>query len=85
MAEPLRGSPLDDRERFVLRGMSFGLTSKEIGRLMYLSLDSVTQCATRMFRKLGAKNRPHAVRLGFQRGILNADDTAPTAGQRDAR
>jgi DNA-binding NarL/FixJ family response regulator len=62
--------PLTDRERLVLHGMSHGRSNQEIGRLLLLSEDTVKSHGRRLFRKLGAADRAHAVALGFRQGLL---------------
>jgi DNA-binding NarL/FixJ family response regulator len=61
---------LTDREREVLTGMSRGRSNAEIGRELYLSEDTVKTHARRLFRKLGASDRAHAVALGFRSGLV---------------
>ncbi|MGL4173206.1 MAG: response regulator transcription factor [Actinomycetota bacterium] len=61
---------LTDRELQVLNGMSRGQSNAEIGRELYLSEDTVKTHARRLFRKIGAIDRAHAVTIGFRWGIL---------------
>ena len=61
---------LTSREIQVLVGMSNGLDNGEIGRAMFLSEDTIKSHARHLFRKLGARNRAHAVRLAFDAGVL---------------
>ena len=49
-------------------GMSRGRSNSEIGRELYLSEDTVKTHARRLFRKLGAADRAHAVAVGFRWG-----------------
>lgn len=81
--------PLTDRELSVLQGMSAGHSNGQIGRTLYLSEDTIKTHARRLFRKLGARDRAHAVHLGHLAGILTgapvprvpaaaAEDVAPT-------
>lgn len=66
------GTPpaLTEREMQVLDGMSRGRSNAEIGRELYLSEDTVKTHARRLFRKLGAADRAHAVALGFRWGLV---------------
>lgn len=64
---------LSTRELQVLTGMAHGRSNGTIGRALYLSEDTVKTHARRMFRKLGAVDRAHAVALGYQRGVLPLD------------
>jgi DNA-binding NarL/FixJ family response regulator len=61
-----------DRELQVLRGMSYGLTNGQIGTRLYLCYGTVNTYGQRLFRRIGANDRAHAVRLGFEHGWLTA-------------
>jgi DNA-binding NarL/FixJ family response regulator len=61
---------LTEREQQVLDRMSRGASNPEIGRELYLSEDTVKSHARRLFRKIGARDRGHAVRIGFELGLL---------------
>lgn len=61
---------LTERETQVLRGMSLGLSNPEIGAQLYLSTETVKTHARRLFAKLGALDRSHAVACGFRLGVL---------------
>jgi len=69
---PDAGGPpaLTERELQVLTGMSRGRSNAEIGRELYLSEDTVKTHARRLFRKMGAADRAHAVAVGFRWGLL---------------
>lgn len=62
--------PLTDRERQVLEGMSRGRSNAQIGSELFLSEDTIKTHARRLFRKLGAADRAHAVAEGFRHRIL---------------
>ncbi|MGH3326503.1 MAG: response regulator [Carbonactinosporaceae bacterium] len=66
------GNPpaLTAREIQVLEGMSHGRSNAEIGRELFLSEDTVKTHARRLFKKLGASDRAHAVALGFRWGLV---------------
>lgn len=64
-------SGLTQRELQVLEGMSQGKSNAEIGRDLYVSEDTVKTHARRMFRKLGARDRAHAVAEAFRGGIVH--------------
>lgn len=70
---PHFGADITDRELDVLKGMSYGLGNAQIGRNLFLSEDTVKTHARRLFRKLGAVDRAHAVRLGMETGWLSPD------------
>jgi DNA-binding NarL/FixJ family response regulator len=69
-AEPRRPL-LTERELQVLRGMADGKSNAEIGRELYVSEDTVKTHARRLFRKLGARDRAHAVAAGFRAGLVS--------------
>lgn len=62
---------LTERELQVLHGMADGKSNAEIGRDLYVSEDTVKTHARRLFRKLGARDRAHAVASGFRAGLLS--------------
>lgn len=74
--EPGLGAPaarrvvLTERELQVLRGMADGKSNAEIGRELFVSEDTVKTHARRLFRKLGARDRAHAVAAGFRAGLV---------------
>jgi DNA-binding NarL/FixJ family response regulator len=68
-AAPRRGA-LTERELQVLRGMADGKSNAEIGRELFVSEDTVKTHARRLFRKLGARDRAHAVAAGFRSGLV---------------
>ncbi len=74
-APPNRGAgrrmTLTERELQVLRGMADGKSNAEIGRDLYVSEDTVKTHARRLFRKLGARDRAHAVASGFRAGLVS--------------
>ena len=61
---------LSAREMQVLTGMSQGKSNAQIGRELYLSEDTIKTHARRLFRKLGARDRAHAVAAGFRAGLV---------------
>jgi DNA-binding NarL/FixJ family response regulator len=54
----------------VLRGMADGKSNAEIGRELFVSEDTVKTHARRLFRKLGARDRAHAVAAAFRAGLV---------------
>lgn len=61
---------LTERETQVLRGMADGKSNAEIGREIFVSEDTVKTHARRLFRKLGVRDRAHAVAAGFRAGLV---------------
>jgi DNA-binding NarL/FixJ family response regulator len=68
---PRRRVELTERELQVLRGMSDGKSNAEIGRELFVSEDTVKTHARRLFRKLGARDRAHAVASAFRAGLVS--------------
>jgi DNA-binding NarL/FixJ family response regulator len=62
---------LTERELQVLRRMADGKSNAEIGRELYVSEDTVKTHARRLFRKLGARDRAHAVAAAFRQGLVS--------------
>ena len=67
---PAAIADLTPRELEVLRLITRGLSNAEIGRELFLSEDTVKTHARRLFKKLGASDRAHAVALGFRWGLV---------------
>jgi DNA-binding NarL/FixJ family response regulator len=61
---------LTERELQVLREMSMGRSNAEIGKTLFLSEDTIKTHARKLFRKLGARDRAHAVALGLRHSLL---------------
>lgn len=78
ISSPRSGRPatpsgqLSPRESEVLIGIADGLENAEIAEKLYLSHETVKTHASSVFRKLGARNRAHAVMLGVRCGVLGA-------------
>ena len=62
--------PLSDREREVLNFASSMLSTEEIARAMYLSVNTVKTHFKSIFRKLGATRRGEAVRRAKKLGLI---------------
>jgi len=69
--EGVRRLALTERELQVLRGMADGKSNAEIGRELFVSEDTVKTHARRLFRKLGARDRAHAVAAAFRAGLVH--------------
>lgn len=61
---------LSEREMQALVGMASGKSNREIGRELFISEDTVKTHARRLFRKLGARDRAHAVATGLRLGLI---------------
>ncbi|MCP3805402.1 helix-turn-helix transcriptional regulator [Allokutzneria sp. A3M-2-11 16] len=67
---PPAGTPLTHRERQVLRQAANGLTDEAIARHLGLSFSTIKTHLRRIYSKLDAQGRTHAVALAYERGIL---------------
>ncbi|GIG69285.1 DNA-binding NarL/FixJ family response regulator [Phytomonospora endophytica] len=65
-----RGRTLTERELQTLTGMAEGKTNAAIGRELSLAEETIKTHAVRLFRKIGARDRAHAVAIGFRDGLL---------------
>lgn len=70
---------LSRRESQVLALIAQGLGDGEIGRELFLSVNTVKSHVRRVLSKLGAGDRTHAVAVAFERGLL------PTSADRVLR
>ncbi len=59
------------REAEILTLMSDGYTSKEIGRILFLSNLTVDKHKSNLLAKFNARNSAHLVVKAWKRGILN--------------
>jgi DNA-binding NarL/FixJ family response regulator len=64
---------LTKREFQVLVGITQGKSNSQIGRDLYLSLDTIKTHVRRLFRKLGVHDRAQAVHIAHLRGLLGGD------------
>ena len=70
-----RTSSLSPREREVMHLMAEGLTAERIGSRIDVSVETVRTHVRNAIRKLGARNRVHAIALALERGeIALAED-----------
>lgn len=67
---------LSGRELEVLAGVAHGRTNDAIGRLLFISVDTVKDHVSSVMRKLGAVSRVQAVTIGFVRGLLPLPELA---------
>ncbi|MFA4928448.1 MAG: PAS domain-containing protein [Patulibacter sp.] len=68
---PARTPTLSEREREVVTLVSSGMTGAEIAEQLYLAPATVERHVANALRKLGAKNRPHAIALAIRSGELH--------------
>jgi DNA-binding NarL/FixJ family response regulator len=68
------GPSLTQREGEVFRLMAAGLTNDGIAAELNFGVDAAKIHARHIFGKLKAKNRTHAVSIGFTTGLLDRED-----------
>jgi two-component system nitrate/nitrite response regulator NarL len=56
----------------VLRLLAEGRTNAQIGARLGITSNTVKSRLTALYRALGARDRAHAVALGYRRGLLDA-------------
>ena len=64
---------LSPREIEVLTWVARGKSAREIGRLLAISKRTADEHAGAAVRKLGARNRTHAVAIALSRGLIGLD------------
>ncbi|MFC7305514.1 response regulator [Streptomyces monticola] len=69
--------PLTGREVDVLNAVADGLTNAEIGRRLVIAEATVKTHLLRLFAKLDAKDRTHAVVIALERGLLQRSTEGP--------
>ena len=62
-------------ELAVLRGLATGLSRREIGAQLYISLNTVKSHTRELYRKLGATSRAEAVARAEALGLLDPTET----------
>ena len=62
---------LSARETAVLTLMASGWSNGEVGARLLISEETVKTHVRHVLAKLRARNRAHAVALGFRRGLIN--------------
>lgn len=65
---------LSEREWGILRNLADGMQNEEIGDELGISRMTVMTHIKRILAKLGARNRTHAVAIGFRTGLLEVDE-----------
>lgn len=71
---------LTGRQVEILRLIACGLSNLEIGQRLFIAEDTVKTILRLMFKQLGARNRAHAVAIGFRHGVIRPQDI--TGGER---
>jgi DNA-binding NarL/FixJ family response regulator len=65
---------LTDRETAILAAAASGLTTKAIGKELWVSEHTVKFHLTNIYRKLGVANRSGAIRWAFEHGLVGERD-----------
>jgi DNA-binding NarL/FixJ family response regulator len=65
------GVALSARQQEILQLIAEGATNEEIALRLYLSPHTVKQHTSALYRKLGARNRTHAVQTARSRGLIS--------------
>jgi two-component system nitrate/nitrite response regulator NarL len=71
---------LTERERDVLMGVARGLTNKQIGTELFMSVHTVKLHVQNILKKTGLPNRTEAAVLAVREGLLD-DDPTPTLSE----
>lgn len=66
---------LTPKEIVILRLLAEGCASREIGTRLFISYETVRTHVAQLRLKLGARNRAHAVSLGYIQGLLTTTST----------
>jgi DNA-binding CsgD family transcriptional regulator len=69
-ADRLTELGITPREHEILHLIAEGLSNREIAERLFVSENTVKTHSSRLFAKLGAKRRTHAVSIGKESGIL---------------
>ncbi len=67
---PSEEATLSSRDERVLECISNGMTDARIGEELHLSSETVRANVRKIVRKLGARNRTHAVALALKTGVI---------------
>jgi DNA-binding CsgD family transcriptional regulator len=70
MTTTIDSTGLSRRQLEVLALVADGLTSREIGARLFLSVQTVNQHIKHIHARLNARNRCHAVHIAYARGLL---------------
>ena len=69
-ASSLRGARLSEQELAVLRQVALGRQTDEIAEVLFLSPHTIRSHVKNGMKKLGARNRTHAVAMALARGLI---------------
>lgn len=69
----VRSADLTARERDVLERLAEGRATEEIAALLHVSPHTVRSRVKTLLRKLGARNREHAVAIALTEGVIHPE------------
>jgi DNA-binding NarL/FixJ family response regulator len=72
----VRASTMSPREKEVVQLMAEGLTAEAVGDRLGVSVETVRTHVRNVVRKLGARNRVHAIVMALERGEISLDEAA---------
>ncbi|WP_262027619.1 response regulator transcription factor [Microvirga sp. Mcv34] len=67
---------LSEREKQILKLAADGAGSKETGSILGITDATVKVHRKSLYRKMGAKNAPHAVAIAFRKGWFDEEKAA---------
>ena len=68
-----RSAELTRREREVLERLAEGRATEEVAALLHVSPHTVRSRVKTLLRKLGARNREHAVAIALTEGVIHPE------------
>jgi DNA-binding NarL/FixJ family response regulator len=74
---PCEGGFLSSRQTDVLCLLAHGYSNYEIASTLCITVETVKSHVSHVLECLGARNRAHAVRLAFERNLLDAEAKSP--------
>lgn len=74
------GRELTPAELSTLDLLSRGLSNAKIAKRLFVAEDTIKSRVRQVFKKLGVVDRAQAVRVGFETGLLSADDAPSPVG-----
>ena len=64
---------LPDREREILKSIADGHTSREIAKMLFISLKTVLGHRTKIMEKLDIHNRTELIKLAIRKELISMD------------